>query len=144
MVKLDRESKQIEILDRVYFEYNSSKIDPRSFVLLDDVAQLLASYGSIGLVEVAGHTDSRGSADYNKRLSQLRVESVVKYLIDKGIAGDRLRPVGYGEEQPKVADAREEPQHAENRRVEFHIIQQGDDVPEIEETDEAERFELED
>ena len=141
LVKLDRETKKIEILDRIYFTYNSATIDPRSFVLLDDVAQLLATYETITLVEVAGHTDTRGKKSYNKRLSQRRVDSVVMYLIERGIASSRLSAVGYGEDEPKIVDARTEVEHAENRRVEFHILEQGDGVPKIRETDEAERFE---
>ena len=52
-------------------------------------------------IELSAHTDYRGSAEYNKRLSQRRAESVVNYLIAHGIASDRLTPVGYGKEKPK-------------------------------------------
>ena len=53
-------------------------------------------------IELSAHADYRGSAEYNKRLSQRRAESVVKYLIEHGIASDRLTPVGYGKEKPKT------------------------------------------
>jgi outer membrane protein OmpA-like peptidoglycan-associated protein len=53
-------------------------------------------------IELSAHTDYRGSAAYNERLSQRRAESVVNYLIEHGIAQDRLSPVGYGEGKPKV------------------------------------------
>ena len=53
-------------------------------------------------IELSAHTDNRGSAQYNERLSQRRAESVVNYLIDHGIAADRLTPKGYGEDKPKT------------------------------------------
>ena len=53
-------------------------------------------------IELSAHADYRGSAEYNKRLSQRRAESVVNYLIEHGIASDRLSPVGYGKEKPKT------------------------------------------
>jgi OOP family OmpA-OmpF porin len=68
--------------------------------------------------EVEGHTDSQGADAYNQALSQRRADAVRKYLVDKGVAGDRLQAKGYGESKPegdnKTADGR-----AQNRRVVF-------------------------
>ena len=57
-------------------------------------------------IELSAHTDCRGSAEYNERLSQRRAESVVAYLIAHGIAADRLTPKGYGEGKPKTVKRR--------------------------------------
>jgi outer membrane protein OmpA-like peptidoglycan-associated protein len=69
-------------------------------------------------IEVAGHTDSRGSDAYNIKLSQRRAEAVRDYLISKGIAADRLSAKGYGESQP-VADNATDEGRFKNRRVEL-------------------------
>jgi OOP family OmpA-OmpF porin len=65
---------------------------------------------------VAGHTDAKGSAQYNKQLSQKRAEAVKSYLVSKGIDADRLDAVGYGSEHPLAPDRPEGPS---NRRVEI-------------------------
>ena len=75
------------------------------------------------MVEVQGHTDSDGEADYNLDLSQRRVDAVVATLVAKGVAAERLVPKGYGETEPMVpndADAHK----ALNRRVQFIIVEQ--------------------
>jgi outer membrane protein OmpA-like peptidoglycan-associated protein len=72
-------------------------------------------------IEIAGHTDSRGSEDYNRRLSQGRTQAVVDYLISQGIAPHRLRAVGYGESRPIDTNDTEEGR-AKNRRVEFTVV----------------------
>ena len=68
---------------------------------MDQLVKLLEENPNV-TIELSAHTDYRGSAEYNKRLSQRRAESVVKYLIEHGIASDRLTPVGYGKEKPKT------------------------------------------
>ena len=75
---------------------------------------------SVGLFQIVGHTDSAGSDEYNKRLSQLRAEEVQRYLVDDcGIAATRLQAVGYAEEFPdNEADTRA----PENRRVELQVL----------------------
>ena len=77
-------------------------------------------------VRVEGHTDSKGSDAYNQRLSQRRSESVVKYLISKGIDPSRLEAVGFGKSRPiapnQNPDGGDNPiGRAKNRRVEVHI-----------------------
>ena len=92
-----------------------------SFELLNEVAQILIDHPELLLIRIEGHTDSRGNNAYNKDLSQRRADSVRTYLIEKGVAEDRLQSVGYGEEKPLVegasADAR-----AKNRRVDFRLM----------------------
>jgi len=72
-------------------------------------------------VEVQGHTDSDGSASYNRKLSDSRANSVRKYLVDAGIDGERLQAKGYGEDTPIDTNATSEGKER-NRRVEFKII----------------------
>ena len=72
-------------------------------------------------IEIGGHTDNKGSAAYNKTLSENRAKSVYDYLIDNGIDTDRLTYKGYGFEEP-IADNQTEKGRAKNRRTEFKII----------------------
>jgi OmpA-OmpF porin, OOP family len=71
-------------------------------------------------VRIEGHTDSRGFADLNKKLSAARAASVVRWLVDKGIAADRLTSAGFGPERPIDSNATELGRQ-NHRRVEFHI-----------------------
>ena len=80
----------------------------------------------IKLIEVRGHTDARGSADYNLRLSDDRSQSVRKYMVGKGVEPERVRAKGYGETE-LIDQANNEEAHAKNRRVEFLIMNRGTD-----------------
>jgi outer membrane protein OmpA-like peptidoglycan-associated protein len=112
----------LEILEEVFFRLNGSEILEKSFGLLDNVAAILNTHTQLTKIRVEGHTDSRGSAAYNRKLSQARAESVVKYLVEKGkVDAGRLVPVGFGPDQPRVPDAKTEADHAKNRRVQFKI-----------------------
>ena len=113
---------RIEIRDSVYFETASATIRDVSFSLLDDVALIIQDNPRAEMVQVEGHTDSRGSETYNKGLSERRAASVRQYLIDAGIAPERLVSVGFGEELP--IDPREVREAWDrNRRVDFYILQ---------------------
>lgn len=113
----------IVISDKVYFETGSDVIEDRSFELLDQVASVLNSVSYITLVEIAGHTDDRGGDDDNLELSDRRAASVMTYLTNSGVSADRLNSVGYGETNP-IADNGSSSGRAENRRVEFNIVEQ--------------------
>ncbi|MEZ4368820.1 MAG: OmpA family protein [Kofleriaceae bacterium] len=116
----------IEILDKVYFEYNKDIIKKESYPILDAVAATLEGTTDIKLVEIQGHTDERGNDAYNLDLSNRRAASVRKYLIDKGIDSGRLTSQGYGETQP-VDPGHNEKAWADNRRVEFLILKRESD-----------------
>ncbi len=118
---------KIEILDKVYFEYNKAVIKSESFPILDAVAATLEGNPDIQLVEVQGHTDERGNDAYNLDLSDKRAKAVVKYLVDKGIGSDRLQGQGYGETQP-IERKSNEAAWAKNRRVEFLILKRSNDA----------------
>lgn len=111
----------LEILSKIYFASGKSQLQRRSYAVLDNLAEVLVAHPEIERVVVEGHTDSRGSRDYNLGLSQLRAEMVVDYLADKGVSRDRLSALGLGADQPMVEGARTRQEHEENRRVEFRI-----------------------
>jgi OmpA-OmpF porin, OOP family len=113
----------IRIRQTVHFEFNKAKIRPVSYPILSTVAQALKDHPEIR-VEIQGHTDSRGAAAYNQRLSEQRADAVRVYLIEKGIEAARLVSRGYGEEQP-IESNRTASGRAANRRVEFKRIDTG-------------------
>jgi len=110
------------ILDSIDFEFDSAKLKTRSLHVLDAVAQALVDNPDIERVEVGGHTDERGSAAYNLDLSNRRAAAVVAYLVDHGIAANRLGARGYGLTRP-LDRSHTEAAWAKNRRVEFVIKQ---------------------
>lgn len=115
--------KKIEISEKVMFEYNKAEIQEVSHELLNDVATVLAENPKIKKVRIEGHTDSDGTDDYNKTLSQDRADSVMQFLVDAGVADSRLEAVGYGEEKPIATNETDEGKE-KNRRVEFNILDQ--------------------
>ncbi len=121
--KVEITAKKIEILEKVNFKTGKATIMKDSFDLLDQVANVFIQYPRIKKVQVEGHTDDRGSAKSNKKLSQRRADAVVKYLVAKGVEPGRLVAVGFGEDKP-VADNGTPDGRALNRRVEFNILAQ--------------------
>ena len=89
------------LIDNIFFDFDKATLRPESTEALDKLVELLNENANV-TIELSSHTDNRGSDQYNERLSQRRAESVVNYLIEHGIAADRLSPVGYGEQKPKV------------------------------------------
>lgn len=116
-VKVTKE--KIELNEKVHFATAKATIQQRSYALLNEVADVLKANPNIK-IRIEGHTDSRGSDAYNKKLSQRRAQSVVDFLTDKGIERGRLNAKGFGEERPIESNATEAGRAA-NRRVEIHI-----------------------
>ena len=108
------------VLRGVNFETNSSRLTEDAKRILDEVAEELKQYPTVR-IEVQAHTDSDGPAQYNQWLSERRAQSVIDYLVQKGISSRRLVPMGYGETKP-IADNRTEEGKALNRRVEFVVL----------------------
>lgn len=104
----------------VNFENNSPELTAASVAILDDAVATLKKRSDIR-VEVGAHTDSRGQAAYNQDLSNRRAASVRSYLIEHGIAADRLTARGYGEGKP-IADNGTSAGRAKNRRVELTVL----------------------
>jgi OOP family OmpA-OmpF porin len=99
------------------FDFDRSVIRPDDTEILDKSAATLKEWGDVK-VEVAGHTDSVGTDDYNMGLSLRRAKAVVNYLVGKGVSADRLTAQGYGESRP-VADNATRDGRFTNRRVEL-------------------------
>ena len=89
------------LIDNIFYDFDKATLRPESTAALDQLVTLLNENPNV-TIELSAHTDYKGSSEYNKRLSQRRAESVVRYLTEHGIKNDRLTPVGYGKEQPKV------------------------------------------
>lgn len=107
-------------LKNIYFDFDKTTLKSESFVELDKVVDFLKQNAHVS-IEIAGHTDSKGSDDYNLNLSQGRSQSVVDYLNSQGIDKARLQAHGYGETKPIDTNDTDEGR-ANNRRVEFTIL----------------------
>lgn len=95
--------KPIE-LPNIFYDFGKWDLRPESMVSLDKLVETLNDNSNV-TIELMSHTDSRDTEEYNLDLSQKRAQSVVQYLIEKGIAADRLSARGYGESTPKVVDS---------------------------------------
>lgn len=113
------------IVDNIFYDFDKSTLRPESKTALDGLAQMLRDNPNI-TIEMASHTDRKGSDEYNIALSDRRAKSVVDYLIELGIAADRLQHQGYGESRPKTITkrlAREFPQFTEGQTLNEEFIQ---------------------
>lgn len=125
------ESAETKItLENVFFDLNKIRLREESFVELNKLVGFLEKNKEIK-IEIGGHTDTRGDAEDNQKLSEGRASSVYRYLVENGISTQRLTYKGYGESQPKVSDAEinaltnaaeKEKAHQSNRRTEYKII----------------------
>ncbi|WP_122074739.1 OmpA family protein [Pseudophaeobacter sp. EL27] len=114
---------RFDILSRsrsVNFAPGTSRLDQRSTSFLDSLFDIVSRCPDM-VVEVGGHTDDKGSAASNTRLSQKRANSVVRYLSNKGIPQERLQSVGYGEATPLVPNDTAQ-NRAKNRRIAFKVL----------------------
>lgn len=104
----------------IFFEYNSSALLPGAYVEIKRVTEVLNSYPQTSIT-IEGHTDTRGTMEYNQRLSEKRAMAVKNMLLQYGVHPRRIRTVGFGETQPISSN------HAINRRVNIVInpIEQG-------------------
>lgn len=109
------------VLNNIFFDFDQYELKERSITELSKVIRILNDNPNIH-VEIGGHTDSDGSAAYNKQLSLKRAQSVVSYLVEKGINRARLSEMGYGADHPIRPNDSDENKQA-NRRIEFKIIQ---------------------
>lgn len=118
------------VLENIFFDLNRADLLPESQVELGKLYEFLTKNPTVK-IEISGHTDSRGDDKLNKDLSQRRAESVVNYLVSKGIDKARLIAKGYGASQPKVSDEQintlsfndeKEKAHQQNRRTEYKIV----------------------
>ena len=89
------------LIDNIFYDFDKATLRPESTKALDELIKLLNENPNV-TIELSAHCDYRGAIEYNRVLSQKRAESVVNYLVEHGIAADRLSPVGYGKEKPKT------------------------------------------
>jgi outer membrane protein OmpA-like peptidoglycan-associated protein len=108
------------VLKNIFFDFDKATLRPESTNELERLIKLLTDLPTLK-IEIGSHTDSKGSDEYNMKLSQARSESVVAYLINHGIAKDRLVAHGYGETKPIDTNDTEEGRQ-NNRRSEFKIL----------------------
>ena len=118
--------KKIEIgstivLRNIFFDFDKATIRPESANELERLIKLLNDNPTLK-IELGSHTDSKGSDDYNWKLSENRSKSVVDYLIAKGISTSRLVAKGYGETKPMDTNETDEGRQ-NNRRTEFKILE---------------------
>jgi outer membrane protein OmpA-like peptidoglycan-associated protein/tetratricopeptide (TPR) repeat protein len=118
------------VLRNIFFDLDKYSLKPESKTELDRLLLLLEENPTL-VIEISGHTDTRGSADHNKQLSDDRAKAVVDYLVALGIPRERFEHKGYGEEKPMISDSEiakirskeeKEESHGMNRRTEFKII----------------------
>ncbi len=116
-------------IGEIYYDYNKSDIRPSAQPSLDKLAKLLMDNPTVK-IEIQAHCDARGSDDYNKNLSNRRAQSVVNYLVRKGVPKANLKSKGFGESQPvnQCRDGVEcsEEEHQKNRRSEFIVLDSKD------------------
>ena len=110
------------ILRNIYYDFDKATLKQESYVELNKLLKLLQENPNMK-VEILGHTDSKGSNEYNKELSQRRAQSVVNWLKGKGVASARVKAHGYGEEKPLATNEDEEEGRELNRRTEFEVIE---------------------
>lgn len=114
--------KKIELKEKVFFDTAKASIKAESNSLLDEVAEVMKAHPEVKKVVVEGHTDNRGDAAKNQKLSEARAQAVKAYLVGKGVEGARLDAKGYGQSKP-IADNKTAKGRDENRRVELTIAQ---------------------
>ncbi len=110
----------------IYYDLDKSELSTEARALLDAKLPLLRTNANVR-IRIAGHADDRGSDEYNVALGQRRAASAKRYLVDQGIAADRIDVVSFGEERPAAMGSGEE-SWAKNRRDEFEIIVGGETI----------------
>ena len=109
--------------------WNKSTLRPESYETLDKLVKMMKQPPAKSKVEISGHTDSKGSNDYNQKLAERRAQAVVDYIINKGISENRLVAKGYGESRPKAPnsypDGSDNPAGRQlNRRTELKLLKE--------------------
>lgn len=108
------------VLDHLIFELGKSVINPKSYPELDEVVAMMKENTKI-VIQLEGHTDNKGNAEANLKLSQARVDAVKKYMVGKGIGKDRIKTKAFGGTKPIATEDTEEAR-AKNRRVEMRVL----------------------
>lgn len=113
------------VIDNIFYDFDKATLRPESKTALDEMAQIMRDNPNI-TIEMASHTDRKGTDEYNLALSERRAKSVIDYLISVGIKADRLQHMGYGESRPKTITkrlAKEYPQFPEGTVLDEQFIE---------------------
>jgi outer membrane protein OmpA-like peptidoglycan-associated protein len=108
------------MLRNIFYDFDRASLQDESLTELSMLAKLIALNPTLK-IEISSHTDNKGADEYNLRLSQERAQSVVDYLVSKGIDPKRLVAKGYGESLPIAGNESDEGRQ-QNRRTEFKIL----------------------
>ncbi len=106
---------EVNVGDRIFFDFDKSDISAESREILDRQAAWLNQYSNVSIT-VEGHCDERGTREYNMALGERRANAVSKYLTSVGVKADRISVVSYGKERPAIANATSAEDEAKNRR----------------------------
>ena len=117
VVLLEGQKKMDEYVKLIFFNFNSATLKEESYPPLDEAVKILNNNAKLNFL-IEGHTDNVGTDEYNLNLSNDRAQSVLKYIVSKGIPNARISAVGYGETKPVDTNETEEGK-AKNRRVEI-------------------------
>jgi outer membrane protein OmpA-like peptidoglycan-associated protein len=121
--RVEVRDNKIEIHEKIQFDYNKATIKEASSSLMNEIAAVITKNPHIKRIQIEGHASSEGSASHNKKLSDARAKSVMKWLTEHGVAAARLSAIGFGIDRP-IGDNSTETGREQNRRVEFAIIEQ--------------------
>jgi outer membrane protein OmpA-like peptidoglycan-associated protein len=123
--KAPKVKEEVIRTNKIHFQYDKATIMPSSDPILDGIVSTIKSRPEIDHVTIEGHTDGKGSEEYNQRLSDRRAASVLDYLVSHGVPRNMLSSVGKGKSEPiapNEINGKDNPAgRAENRRVEFHL-----------------------
>jgi len=119
VTRTDEDELKVTMRNEILFDFDSAALRSSSRDELREMAEVFNRYDDTTIV-VAGHTDSKGSASYNQRLSNRRASSVSNYLENVGVSGSRLDANGYGESRPKSTNSTSSGRQR-NRRVELYV-----------------------
>lgn len=117
--RIARETARARLEAPIYFDFDRSDIMPAARVTLDAKLDILRTNPSVRM-QISGHADERGSDEYNLALGQRRAAAAKRYLVQRGVAEDRLEVISFGEERP-VCTASDDSCWSRNRRDDFEI-----------------------
>jgi OOP family OmpA-OmpF porin len=121
--RVEVRNNKIEIREKIQFDVDAATIKPASFDLMNEIADVIKKHPQIKRIRIEGYASSEGNAEHNRKLSDDRAKSVMKYLGEHGIESKELDAAGYGAAHP-IADNTTEEGRERNRRVEFQILEQ--------------------
>jgi OOP family OmpA-OmpF porin len=121
--RVELRDNKIVINEKIQFEYDKATIREVSFSLLDEVAAVIEKNPHIKKIQIEGHASSEGEAGHNQRLSEDRARAVMRYLVGRRVAKERMVARGFGIDRP-IADNGTPEGRERNRRVELNIVEQ--------------------